>query len=59
MGILAAGEKCLATTTRNFVGRMGHVTSEVYLGSPITAASAAVNGSIIHPGKIIDKRYSI
>lgn len=49
MGILAAGERALATTNRNFVGRMGHPKSEVYLCGPAVAAASAVAGKIIHP----------
>ena len=55
MGILAAGEKCLSTTNRNFVGRMGHVDSEVYLCSPAVAAASAVAGRIVSPEAIMDK----
>ncbi len=49
MGILAAGERCISTTNRNFVGRMGHVDSEVYLASPAVAAASAIKGYICQP----------
>ncbi len=52
MGILAAGERAVATTNRNFVGRMGDVTSEVYLASPAVAAASAIAGKIADPSKI-------
>lgn len=52
MGILAAGERCVATTNRNFVGRMGHVQSEVYLASPAVAATSAIKGYVADPSEI-------
>lgn len=52
MGILAKGERALATTNRNFVGRMGHPESEVYLSNPAVAAASAVLGRIAHPEEV-------
>ena len=49
MGILAKGERAVSTTNRHFVGRMGHVESEVYLASPAVAAASAISGKIANP----------
>lgn len=53
MGILAANEKCVSTTNRNFVGRMGHTTSEVYLASPEVAAASAIKGFLNTPEQVM------
>ncbi len=54
MGVLAAGERCVSTTNRNFVGRMGHPDSEVYLANPAVAAASAVLGRIAGPEEVIN-----
>ncbi|HIE43904.1 MAG TPA: 3-isopropylmalate dehydratase large subunit [Candidatus Omnitrophica bacterium] len=55
MGVLAKGEKCLSTTNRNFIGRMGDRESEVYLASPAVAAASAIKGRIAHPDEVATK----
>jgi 3-isopropylmalate/(R)-2-methylmalate dehydratase large subunit len=53
MGVLAKGERAVSTTNRNFIGRMGHLESEVYLTNPAVAAASAVKGKIAHPEEVI------
>ncbi len=52
MGVLAAGERCLSTSNRNFRGRMGHPESEVYLANPYVAAATAIAGHIALPNEL-------
>ena len=56
MGVLAGGERALATTNRNFRGRMGHAQSEVYLSSPAVAAASAIRGRICHPEEVLARQ---
>lgn len=51
-GVLGPGERCLATNTRNYRGRMGHRDSEIYLGSPAVAAASALDGEIADPREV-------
>ncbi|MCM8801515.1 MAG: aconitase family protein, partial [Candidatus Omnitrophica bacterium] len=53
MGVLAEAEVCIATTNRNFIGRMGHPQSFVYLANPMVASASAITGRITHPKEII------
>lgn len=57
MGILAKGEKAISTTNRNFVGRMGHPESEIYLSNPAVAAASAVKGRIAHPEEVVGNGF--
>jgi 3-isopropylmalate/(R)-2-methylmalate dehydratase large subunit len=52
-GILAAGEVCISSTNRNFIGRMGSKDSQVYLASPAVVAASAVAGHIVHPKEVV------
>ena len=52
MGILTKGERCVSTTNRNFVGRMGHIESEIYLAGPQVAAASAILGRIAEPKEV-------
>ena len=53
MGLLAKGERAVSTTNRNFIGRMGHPESQIYLVNPAVAAASAVKGRIAHPDEVV------
>jgi len=59
MGVVAKGERVLATTNRNFRGRMGHGESEIYLSGPAVAAASAIKGRICHPEEIVKRGLRI
>ena len=55
MGVVGAGEVCLSTSNRNFPGRMGDPTAQVYLSNPVVAAASAVAGEIVHPKEVVGR----
>lgn len=59
MGILAEGERAVSTTNRNFVGRMGHVDSEIYLASPAVAAASSITGEISSPEEVFEAKEEV
>jgi len=55
MGVIAAGERCISSTNRNFIGRMGSPQAEIYLANPAVVAASAVTGRITHPKEVVKK----